>query len=147
MTNRVIDAVRQAQEDYHRLKGGAGSGNFGHSGRPGKIGGSAGGGGGMSGGVNPEYTASQDVITSLGLNRRNPRTGRYSTTKNLADIVDAADAAGYNLVSSKAEPVVEGSKMKVTRTRLGFGDDTTRGMNVTTYDSGKSDIWFGSFSK
>ena len=40
MSNRVIDAIRQAREDYHRLKGGSGSGNFGHVGRPGKIGGS-----------------------------------------------------------------------------------------------------------
>ena len=44
--NRIIDAIRQAREDYHRLKGGAGSGNFGHSGRPGKRGGSAPGTGG-----------------------------------------------------------------------------------------------------
>lgn len=51
MSNKVIDAVKQAHNDYQRLKGGSGSGNHGHSGRPGKIGGSAGGGKGGGGSV------------------------------------------------------------------------------------------------
>lgn len=144
MNDKILDAIREVHEQF---KGGSGSGNFGHAGRPGAVGGSSGGGGGMggssSGGVNPEYTAMQDVIGSLELRSMNKRTGRYTTSKNLADIVDAANAAGYNLISSKTEPVIDGSKINVTRTKLGFGDYTQRGISVTTYESGKSDISFG----
>jgi hypothetical protein len=46
--NKIIAVIKQAKLDY-QLKGGSGSGNFGHSGRPGAIGGSV-GGGGMGGG-------------------------------------------------------------------------------------------------
>lgn len=49
--DRVLEAIKQAYEDYQTLKGGAGSGNFGHAGVPGKRGGSAPGGGRAGGGV------------------------------------------------------------------------------------------------
>jgi hypothetical protein len=46
MNNKIIDAIKQAHEDYlslSSLKGGSNSGNFGHLGIPGKQGGSAAG--------------------------------------------------------------------------------------------------------
>lgn len=43
--DRIAHAIQQAHKDYQALKGGAGSGNFGHEGVPGHIGGSAPGGG------------------------------------------------------------------------------------------------------
>ena len=55
----IIDLMRNGRDTYTALKmigldGGAGSGNFGHSGRPGLRGGSAKRGGGGSGGVSKE---------------------------------------------------------------------------------------------
>ena len=65
--DKIVRAVRQAQEDYHRLKGGAGSGNFGHAGRPGKLGGSAPGkgGSGMSTGSAAMDYALDDIKRSV----------------------------------------------------------------------------------
>lgn len=65
MKDRVIQAIQQARQDYQQLKGGAGSGNFGHAGRPGKLGGSSpgkGGGAGLSPAMN---TALDDIKRSV----------------------------------------------------------------------------------
>lgn len=142
MADKIIKAIQQAHEEY---KSGQGRGNWGHAGRPGQIGGSspAGGGGGVTDGINPEYSAMQSVANSLRLGKKN-RVGRYTTSRPLADIVEAATEAGYNYISSKTEPVVSGGTLKVTRTKLGYGNYATRGMSVTTYESGDSDIQFGS---
>lgn len=45
MNTKIIKAIQNAHEEYQSLKGGAGSGNFGHTGVPGHVGGSAPGGG------------------------------------------------------------------------------------------------------
>ena len=122
MSNRVIDAIRQAREDYHRLKGGSGSGNFGHAGRPGKRGGSAAGkGGGASGG--------NEAIPLGGKDK--PHAKGYS--------IKFEDAPGYHRLSAETDKAIENklAKLEEALGRKLSRDYRTGFPNFTMYADGE----------
>ncbi len=119
--------------DADFLKGGAGSGNFGHSGRPGERGGSAGGGGGS---FNPEsFTQSgsgrgdggvqemREKIRDSGATivydtQQNARYGSGSITRF---VVRAPDGQGYEVKEKETMNYQRGAPVEFTVTRLNPG--------------------------
>lgn len=88
-----------------RLKGGAGSGNFGHSGRPGKRGGSSPGGGGGGGVTESKFIDPPDVEDygdgEFGV-------GMYINGEGYTEeqLMDFAELAVSDVLSSKAMGVI-----------------------------------------
>lgn len=95
------------------LKGGAGSGNFGHGGRPGKIGGSSGGGGG--GGAAPSASREKPgkfvAAPRFTANQISKKAGSHSAAvltlgKHLASQKPRIDPDTYKTLNSRGQQIL-----------------------------------------
>lgn len=101
LANQIAKALAKQLEAYGIFKGGPGSGNFGHEGRPGQVGGSApdDGGGGGSAGTSPSSSGpSSRVLTR---DRRSPERLSQSRFESIPDSVRSQlSSAAFRFIRS-----------------------------------------------
>lgn len=114
MDNKLIEEIRNKyKERNEKQDGGAGSGNWGHVGRPGKLGGSAKGGGNAFRMVTRDKNTKKEVYTSQAKIRMNAKTA----IKNAAEVADTAASKLMKSFSKTAIKKYESSLRRLERAK------------------------------
>ncbi len=128
----------------HVLKGGSGSGNFGHAGIPGQVGGSSSGGGGSGGDKTPTGTTTRTLDRIRGNTEKAFPGARITPTSSgssldikgsLGDVEDGLGKLGLDFVSNgRYSSGMDSAGVKIIATVNTVSGDNKSGLHIVTIE-------------